>query len=172
VDGVESITIAGVPSIVKHIIGHVDNSSYAAINVEIHADVVTPAATKGNRVPVIIGAASTRPRPVRPPAAPGQAVHLLAMPENPPDSAELLLKHGWGFVSRNSNEVQADNGAGLNSGIIGLVNKGQPRRLDDWGVLRAWGWGDSRIVDYLNTDADVDATRSASWGIRVAGKQR
>jgi hypothetical protein len=82
----------------------------------------------------------------------------------------LLLKHDWGFVSRNSNEVQADNGAGLSSGIIGLVNKGQPRNMDDWGVLRAWGWGDSRIVDYLLSDPDVDGARIGIMGHSRGGK--
>ena len=33
--------------------------------------------------------------------------------------------------------VQADDGAGLTQGIIGLVNNGQPRKPDDWGALRA-----------------------------------
>ena len=83
---------------------------------------------------------------------------MLALPENPPDSTKLLLEKGWGFVSRNLNEIQADNGAGLDKGIIGLVNHGQPRSLDDWGVLRAWAWADSRILDYLLTDADVDSS--------------
>ena len=41
----------------------------------------------------------------------------------------------------NPGSIQADNGAGLTKGIIGLVNKGQPRKPDDWGSLRAWGWG-------------------------------
>ena len=33
-----------------------------------------------------------------------------------------------------------------------LVNKGQPRKLDDWGALRVWAWGASRALDYLETD--------------------
>ena len=103
-------------------------------------------------MPVIIGGGTVRrinfPRPA---PAPGQVVHGLSMPPNPPDSTKLLLEHGWGFVSRSSGEVQADNGAGLTKGIIGLVNKGQPRSMDDWGALRAWAWGDSRILDYLQT---------------------
>ena len=41
------------------------------------------------------------------------------------------------------------NGAGLTDGIIGLVNKGQPRKVDDWGALRAWAWGASRALDCL-----------------------
>ena len=66
--------------------------------------------------------------------------------------------------------MQADNGAGLDKGIIGLVNKGQPRSLDDWGVLRAWAWGDSRMLDYLQTDPDVDGTKVGVMGHSRGGK--
>ena len=170
VDAVEQVTVQGIPAIVKHITGHVDNSGYPAITVDIHADVVTPANTKGTRVPVIIGGGSIRPRPAFPPPAPGQAVHKLASPPDAPDSAKLLLAHGWGFVGRNSGDVQADNGAGLDKGIIGLVNKGQPRSLDDWGVLRAWAWGDSKLLDYLETDPDVDGKRVGVMGHSRGGK--
>jgi hypothetical protein len=170
VDSVEQMTVQGIPAIVKHITGHVDNSGYPAITVDIHADVVTPASTKGDRVPIIIGGGSIRPRPVFPPPAPGQAVHKLASPPDAPDSAKLLLAHGWGFVGRNSGDVQADNGAGLDKGIIGLVNKGQPRSLDDWGVLRAWAWGDSKLLDYLETDPDVDSKKVGVMGHSRGGK--
>jgi hypothetical protein len=170
VDSVEPMTVQGVPALVKHVTGTVDNAAYPAITVEIHADVVTPAGTKGKKVPVIIGAASIRPRPTLPPRPAGQAVHMLSLPPDPPDSAKLLLEHGWGFVGRNSNDVQADNGAGLDKGIIGLVNKGQPRKLDDWGVLRAWAWGDARLLDYLQTDPDVDATKVGVMGHSRGGK--
>jgi hypothetical protein len=172
VDSVEQMTVQGIPAIVKHITGHVDNSAYPAITVDIHADVVTPASSKGSRVPVIIGGGSIRPRPVfpRPTPAPGQVVHQLAAPPDAPDSAKLLLAHGWGFVGRNSNDVQADNGAGLNQGIIGLVNKGQPRSLDDWGVLRAWAWGDSKLLDYLESDPDVDSKKVGVMGHSRGGK--
>ena len=89
---------------------------------------------------------------------------MLSSPPDAPDSAKLLLEQGWGFVGRNSGEVQADNGAGLDKGIIGLVNKGQPRKLDDWGVLRAWAWGDSRCSIISQTDPDVDGEESRRDG--------
>ena len=171
VESVERIPVAGVPAVVKHIVGHVDNSSYPAINIDIHADVVTPASTVGRKVPVIIGGGSLRPfRFPRPAPVPGQPVHLISMPADPPDSAKLLLEHGWGFVGRNLTEVQADSGAGLDKGIIGLVNKGQPRKLDDWGVVRAWAWTDSRILDYLQTDPDVDGAKVGIMGHSRYGK--
>lgn len=171
VDSVEEMAVAGVPAIVKHITGHVDNSGDPAITVDIHADVVTPASTRGKKVPVIIGAATLHPFHFAPRAStPGGIEHRIAMPENPPDAAKLLLEAGWGFVGRNSTEVQADNGAGLDKGIIGLVNHGQPRKLDEWGVLRAWAWGDSRILDYLKTDPDVDGTKVGVMGHSRGGK--
>jgi hypothetical protein len=62
-----------------------------------------------------------------------------------------------GYVTLETNSIQADNGAGLTRGIIGLVNKGQPRKPDDWGSLRAWAWGAARGLDYLETDTLVNA---------------
>jgi hypothetical protein len=171
VESVEHVAVAGVPAVVKHVVGHVDNSSYPAINIDIRADVVTPASTQGKKVPVIIGGGSLHPFIFpRATAQPGQVVHMISMPDNPSDSAKLLLEHGWGFVSRSPTEVQADSGGGLDKGIIGLVNKGQPRKLDDWGVLRAWAWGDSRILDYLLTDPDVDGSKVGVMGHSRYGK--
>lgn len=46
---------------------------------------------------------------------------------------ELLLEKGWGCALLIPTSFQADNGAGLTAGVIGLTNKGQPRELDDWG---------------------------------------
>jgi len=66
-----------------------------------------------------------------------------------PPTPNQLLAAGWGYALIDPSSIQADNGAGLTRGIIGLVNKGQPRKPDDWGALRAWAWGASRALDYL-----------------------
>ncbi|MBU3077363.1 alpha/beta hydrolase family protein [Sphingomonas quercus] len=170
--GTERRTVAGTDAVVRHVVGHVDNSAYPAIAVDIELDVVTPAAAQARRVPVIIGGGSVRPRPnfVRPAPAPGQIVRELAAPADPPDSAKLLLEKGWGFVWINTSDVQADNGAGLDKGIIGLVNKGRPRALNDWGVLRAWAWAQARAVDYLVTDGHVDPKKIGVFGHSRGGK--
>ena len=55
-------------------------------------------------------------------------------------------------------------------GVIGLVNKGQPRKPDDWGSLRAWGWGASRGLDYLETDKAVNAKQVGIEGVSRYGK--
>jgi len=91
-----------------------------------------------------------------------------ATKDSPP--TEQLLAAGWGYCTIEPGSIQADNGAGLTRGIIGLVNKGQPRKPDDWGALRAWGWGASRALDYLETDTLVDAKKVGIEGVSRYGK--
>jgi hypothetical protein len=83
---------------------------------------------------------------------------------------EQLLAAGWGYCTIDPTSVQADNGDGLTKGIIGLVNKGQPRKPDDWGALRAWSWGAARALDYLKTDSLVDAKKVGIEGVSRYGK--
>ena len=81
-----------------------------------------------------------------------------------------MLAKGWGYAIIVPNSIQADNGAGLTRGIIGLCNKGQPRKVDDWGALRAWAWGASRALDYFETDKAVDAKQVGIEGLSRYGK--
>jgi hypothetical protein len=81
-----------------------------------------------------------------------------------------LTAAGWGFVLIDPASVQADDGAAITRGIIGLVNKGQPRTPEDWGALRAWAWGAGRGLDYLETDAAVDAKHVGIEGVSRYGK--
>src|SRR5262249_3780651 len=83
---------------------------------------------------------------------------------------QQYLAKGWGYAIVSPNSIQADNGAGLTRGIIGLVNKGQPRKPEDWGSLRAWAWGASRALDSLETDKDVDAKQVGISGLSRYGK--
>jgi len=108
------------------------------------------------------------------PAAPAAPVAPAApaappAPADPP-STEQLIVDGWGYASINPASVQADNGAGLTRGIIGLVNKGHARKSDDWGSLRAWAWGASRGLDYLETEQTVDAKHVGIEGVSRYGK--
>ncbi len=79
-------------------------------------------------------------------------------------------RQGLGLRHPDPNSIQADNGAGLTRGIIGLCNKGQPRKADDWGALRAWAWGASRALDYFETDKAVDAKQVGIEGLSRYGK--
>src|SRR5688572_18201771 len=152
--------VADLPVIAKQLVGHVDNSSYPAITVDIQMTVVTPANAKG-KVPTLMMFGNAALPPTPPPTEP---------PSGPPSSAQQLIAAGWGYASISPASIQADNGAGLTRGIIGLVNKGQARRPDDWGALRAWAWGASRGLDYLETDPTVDAKKVGIEGVSRFGK--
>ena len=87
-----------------------------------------------------------------------------------PSWQQQVLAKGWGYAIYIPTSVQADNGDGLTQGVIGLVNQGQPRKLDDWGALRAWAWGASRALDYFETDKSVDAKQVGIDGHSRYGK--
>jgi hypothetical protein len=93
-----------------------------------------------------------------------------AMPSGPSWQHQVLAR-GWGYASYLPFSVQADSGAGLTEGIIGLMNKGQPRvKPDDWGALRAWAWGASRVLDYFESDKSINARRVGVTGHSRFGK--
>jgi lysophospholipase L1-like esterase len=73
-------------------------------------------------------------------------------------------------VSLATSSVQADNGAGLTAGIIGLANEGGRRTPEQWGALRAWAWGAARALDYLETLPAVDPRRVGIEGVSRYGK--
>jgi hypothetical protein len=145
------------PVKIKQLKGIVDNSSYPEITVEIDLTLGTPA--KSNiPVPVIMEFGFNWP------------VRFGPQNTNELTWKQQLLQKGWGYAVIVPVSYQSDNGAGLRQGIIGLVNKGKPRKPDDWGTLRAWAWGASRAIDYFETDADVDEKRIGIEGLSRYGK--
>ena len=161
--------VGSYPVLGKKLVGHVDNSSFPAINVDIQMILVTPA-DKKEPVPVMMMLGFGYLPGTPPPPSPfGRGFGPPPSGSDPP-ATEQLLANGWGYAYLNPVSVQADNGAGLTKGIIGLVNKGQPRKPDDWGSLRAWAWGASRGLDYLETDKAVDARRVGIEGVSRYGK--
>lgn len=159
-----STAVGGIPVVGREVIGRVDNSACPQISVNLRLVVVVPAQASGP-VPVLMmfgfGSMPGTPEPWFGP--PGSE------PPDPPSTVQLI-RDGWGYVSIDTASIQADNGAGLTSGIIGLTNRGRHRKPDDWGALRAWAWGASRGLDYLETDPQVDARRVGIEGVSRYGK--
>lgn len=148
----------------KTLKGIVDNSDYPSLKVEINLVVATPANTN-NAVPVVMEFGYIKnffsPGPVKP-------IGLGSSGE--PTWQEQLISRGWGYAIIEPSSFQADTGAGLTSGIIGLVNKGEYRKPDQWGALRAWAWGASRAIDYFEADKNIDSNRIAIEGLSRYGK--
>ena len=155
-----------VPVITKKLVGHVDNAIDPAITVNIDLTLSTPADARGP-VPVMMEFGLSKA--IMEMLA-KQFPQFAAMAGTGPTWQQQVLAKGWGYAEYIPTSVQADNGAGLIEGIIGLANKGQPRKPDDWGVLRAWAWGVSRALDYFETDPAVDANQVGIEGHSRYGK--
>ena len=205
--------VGRIPVIAKRLTGHVDNSSYPLIDVNIEMVEVTPANVKGPVPVLMMFGRAALPAPTQPSpealATINEAMRKLLADSDPavkeildaypaydpfvppagtgfpfgpprppaggppagdPPTTQQLIADGWGYVTINPVSVQADNGAGITRGVIGLVNKGQPRKPDQWGALRAWAWGASRGLDYLETDPTIDAKHVGIEGVSRYGK--
>ena len=158
----------GLPVVTKAIVGHVDNASYAGVTVDIELSLTTPGAARG-AVPVMMefGLGDKDLAALRKRFTDAQ---WAAFTSGAADWHRLVLSKGWGYAILVATSIQADSGAGLTQGIIGLANKGQPRELQDWGALRAWAWGASRALDYFETDPSVDAKHVGIEGLSRYGK--
>lgn len=145
----EKQVVGGVNVNARKLVGHLDNAAYPSITVDMQMTLVTPEA-------------ATKPVPVM--------VMFTFGRGGPNEGMQELVKAGWGYAALVPTSVQADNGAGLTSGVIGLVNRGQRRKPEDWGALRAWAWGASRALDYLEKDPGVDGKRVGVEGVSRYGK--
>ena len=163
------------PVIAKQLVGHVDNSAFPSINVDINAILVVPANVQGPVPVLIMFGRPSFPAPAQPSPEDMETINASfkalmikhdpklkaifdkypayrpitrlpapnfwePLPEGDLPSTEQLLNAGWGYLTLDPSSIQTDNSAGLTTGIIGLVNKGEHRKPDDWGALRAWAW--------------------------------
>ncbi len=192
------------PVIAKQLVGHVDNSDYPLIDVNINMVLVLPLNVKGPVPVLIMFGFPSLPAPAQPSPADMEKLNsafkkmmiqqdpemkvifdrypayspvtrlagpnFFAPPSTDLSPTEQLLAAGWGYCVLEPNSVQADNGAGITRGIIGLVNKGQPRKPNDWGALRAWAWGASRALDYFETDSLINSKKVGIEGVSRYGK--
>ena len=156
VDWSETRIKAGVQVVTSHYTGR----SASAPTLGIRLDVTLPQKTRG-RVPLILelGFPEGYHFPgLRPPPSTG------------PDWTEQVVSRGWGYAVLVPGTIQPDDGAGLAEGVIGAAARGQPRRADEWGALRAWAWGASRAMDLLTRDRRIDGRRIAIEGLSRYGK--
>jgi len=156
------------PLVRREVAGVVDNSAYPAVSVEIRLTLTLPEQSEAP-VPVVLGLALD-PEVLARLRERFTEEQWKAFGGGGPTWQEQVIALGWGYAELIATSVQGDSGDDLASGIIGLAGRGEPREPGDWGALRAWAWGASRVLDYFGTVPGVDAGKVAVWGHSRYGK--
>src|SRR5262249_30734320 len=82
------------------------------------------------------------------------------------------LAHGLAYVVFNNNDCGEDTTLRLHDGSWAFrTTRFYPAYAGyDWGLLRGWAWGVSRIVDYLENDPSIDKSKLIVTGVSRNGK--
>ena len=84
---------------------------------------------------------------------------------------ERIIEEGYGVVTAYYCEIYPDHAEGKNEGIAALLSKKSGREGTlQWNAIGAWAWGISRIMDYIETDNDIDAKKVVLFGHSRLGK--
>ncbi len=82
-----------------------------------------------------------------------------------------ILKAGYAFASFGVQDVAPDDSRSYRSKMIDLFHPADRALPDDAGrAVSAWAWAASRVMDYLQTDHDIDPARVAVIGHSRGGK--
>jgi hypothetical protein len=87
-------------------------------------------------------------------------------------NVEKFISEGIGVATIYYGDIEPDFAEGVKYGIRGhFLKAGQTYPApDEWGAISAWAWGLSFVMDYLETDKQVDAKKVALFGVSRLGK--
>lgn len=87
-------------------------------------------------------------------------------------AVEQVVARGYATATAYYGELCEDRPEGLSRGLAAWAGTGgtEGRAPDAWGAIGIWAWGLSRIMDYLETDPDIDPARVAVHGHSRLGK--
>jgi len=85
--------------------------------------------------------------------------------------AERLVERGYVAAAFLNSDLDPDNFDDFKNGVHGIFDpKNTKRAPDAWGTIAAWAWGASRVMDYFETDKDIDEKRIGVVGHSRGGK--
>jgi hypothetical protein len=86
---------------------------------------------------------------------------------------EMIVGRGFAVATAYYGDIEPDHADGWKDGVRAALSAEGAETVwkdGDWGAIGAWSWGLSRILDYLETDADIDASKAAVIGHSRLGK--
>ena len=85
---------------------------------------------------------------------------------------ENTIDRGYAFATFHESDMDPDKRwkEDFTDGIHGKYSSAPGDQDTKWGCLAAWAWGIHRVVDYLETDADIDTNRICVTGWSRRGK--
>jgi hypothetical protein len=84
--------------------------------------------------------------------------------------AEEIVARGYAAAAFCNTDVAPDKYNGFTNGVYSIFDPPGGRTDDSWGAIAAWAWGASRVMDYLETDKDIDGKRVVIVGHSRGGK--
>ncbi len=79
-----------------------------------------------------------------------------------------IVSRGFGVATVYYGDIDPDFDDGFKNGIQKLFDS--KRDSTSWGSIAAWSWGLSRVMDYIETDKDMNAERVIMMGHSRLGK--
>lgn len=145
--------IADKPVRVHELVGRVDHRGAWWFDVAIEATLTVPAS-------------SERPVPLV------AIMSFGATAQDAPEWIRQAIDRGWGVAVYRPTSVQPDDHGLSIWGVVALTSRGAPREPDQWGAIRAWQWGASRLLDALieRPELGVDTERVCIAGLSRYGK--
>lgn len=130
------------------------------------------------KIKVILPANSQEPVPVFivPFFDPGKMdqnmVRLLGNLDKFSGNIGMLLDNGYGLINFDPTSVDPDEPDGYPNSIRKFFAKPDQEKPqnDEWGAIGAWAWVMSRVMDYIETDPDIDPNKVCLTGYSRFGK--
>jgi len=85
-------------------------------------------------------------------------------------AVEEVINRGYGLATAYYGDLEPDHPDGWKTGVRTTMKRELSINENEWGAIGAWAWGLSRIMDYLETDAAVDAKKVVITGHSRLGK--